>query len=375
MLQAMGHGDLDRLLAMLAALDGSDLHLKAGAPPRVRVDGALRVLEGEAPLSPEQTRAMVEAILPQELAEEFATRHEADFAYSVPGLGRFRTNAYQQRGSVSLALRRVRSVASGLEDLGLPEVVRRLAEERRGLVLVTGPTGSGKSTTLAAMVDHINHTWPCHVVTIEDPVEYLHSDDLASIDQREVGFDTPSFASAMRVVLRQDPDVILVGEMRDQETVFTALTAAETGHLVLSTLHTTTATETVNRVVDLFPPHQQGQIRTTLASCLKGVICQRLLPRVDGRGRVPAVEVLVVNGRIQQAIADPELTSQIDQIMAEGDWYGMQTFDQALVELLARGVIDLKVAMAAASNPHDLKVMLERRGLVQTGGGLLPAAS
>ncbi|MFC0083011.1 type IV pilus twitching motility protein PilT [Aciditerrimonas ferrireducens] len=363
----MGHPDLDRLLAMLAALDGSDLHLKAGAPPRVRVDGALRTLEGEPSLSAEQTEAMAEAILPPELREEFRRRHEADFAYSVPGLGRFRTNAYRQRGSVALAMRRVRSVASGLRELGLPEVVRRLAEERRGLVLVTGPTGSGKSTTLAAMVDHINHTWPCHVVTIEDPVEYLHRDDLASIDQREVGFDTESFASAMRVVLRQDPDVILVGEMRDQETVYTALTAAETGHLVLSTLHTTTATETVNRVVDLFPPHQQGQIRTTLASCLKGVVCQRLLPRADGRGRVPAVEVLVVNGRIQQAIEEPELTSTIDQIMAEGDWYGMQTFDQALVELLAQGVIDLKVAMGAASNPHDLKVMLERRGLVRTG--------
>jgi twitching motility protein PilT len=291
----------------------------------------------------------------------------------VSGVGRFRVNAFYQRGSVALAVRRVRTNASSIADLGLPDVVRRLAEEQRGLVLVTGPTGSGKTTTLAAMINHINETRACHIITVEDPIEYLHTDATATIDQREVGFDTETFTSAMRVVLRQDPDVILVGEMRDPETVFTALTAAETGHLVFSTLHTTTATETVNRIVDFFPPHQHRQIRLSLASALTGTICQRLIPRSDGKGRVPALEVMVVNGRIQQAIADPLLTSEIDQIIADGEYYGMQTFDQALVQLLANAEIDLREAMNAASNPHDLKVMLERLGIVPTGRGFVTA--
>lgn len=370
----MDRSDLDRLLHILAELDGSDLHVKAGAPPRVRVDGALRTLEDEPSFNAQETASIAQAIMPPPIAEIFERCHEADFAYSVPQLGRFRTNAFLQRGSVALAMRRVRTRAASVAELGLPDVVRRLAEEQRGLVLVTGPTGSGKTTTLAAMVDHINRTRPCHVITIEDPVEYLHRDDMAAIDQREVGFDTDSFGSAMRVVLRQDPDVILIGEMRDPETVYTALTAAETGHLVFSTLHTTTATETVNRIVDFFPPHQQGQVRISLAASLKGTICQRLIPRADGRGRVPGLEVMVVNGRIQQAIVDPAETANIDQIMAGGDYYGMQTFDQALVQLLERGEIDLREAMTAASNPHDLKVMLERRGLVETGRGFVAAS-
>ena len=238
-------------------------------------------------------------------------------------------------------------------------------------MLVTGPTGSGKTTTLAAMINHINQTRACHIITVEDPIEYLHTDAAAAIDQREVGFDTDTFSSAMRVILRQDPDVILVGEMRDPETVFTALTAAETGHLVFSTLHTTTATETVNRIVDFFPPHQHRQIRLSLASALTGTVCQRLIPRADGKGRVPALEVMVVNGRIQQAIADPLLTAEIDQIIADGEYYGMQTFDQALAQLLANGEVDLREAMNAASNPHDLKVMLERLGIVPTGRGFV----
>ncbi len=370
----MDRSDLDRLLRVLAELEGSDLHLKAGAPPRVRVDGALRTLDDEPSFSAAETGAIAEAMMPPQVLETFRRHHEADFAYSVPGLGRFRTNAFYQRGSVALAMRRVRTNAATIAELGLPDVVRRLADEQRGLVLVTGPTGSGKTTTLAAMVDHINHSRACHVITIEDPVEYLHRDDLAAIDQREVGFDTENFTTAMRVVLRQDPDVILIGEMRDPETVYTALTAAETGHLVFSTLHTTTATETINRIVDFFPPHQQGQIRVSLASCLKGIICQRLVPRSDGHGRVPGLEVMVVNGRIQQAILDPVQTSDIDQIMAEGDYYGMQTFDQALVSLLEQGLVDLREAMSAATNPHDLKVMLERKGLVQTGRGGFAAA-
>jgi twitching motility protein PilT len=299
--------------------------------------------------------------------ETFNRLHEVDFAYSLPSTGRFRVNAYYQRSSVALAMRRVRSGAATVSELGLPDVVTRLAEEMRGLVLVTGPTGSGKTTTLAAMVNHINHTRSCHVVTIEDPIEYLHTDDLAANDQREVGFDTDSFSSAMRVVLRQDPDVILVGEMRDTETVSAALTAAETGHLVFSTLHTINATETVNRIVDFFPPHQQTQVRVSLAGSLRGIICQRLIPTADGENRVPALEILVVNGRIQQAIIDPLITGDIGDIVADGEYYGMTTFDQSLVNLISDGTIDLAEAMNTASNPHDLKVMLERQGLVQTG--------
>lgn len=371
----MDRGDLDRLLRQLNDLDGSDLHLKAGAPPRLRVNGYLRTLEDEPRFTADETRALAESIIPERLLATFNEKHEVDFAYSVPGLGRFRTNAFYQRSSVALAMRRVRTNAASLAELGLPDAARRLAEEQRGLVLVTGPTGSGKTTTLAAMVDHINHTRACHVITIEDPVEYLHRDDQAAIDQREIGFDTDSFGSAMRVVLRQDPDVILVGEMRDTETVYTALTAAETGHLVLSTLHTTTATETVNRIVDFFPPHQQGQIRVSLAAAMKGTICQRLVPTADGRGRVPALEIMVVNGRIQQAIVDPVQTGDIDQIIAEGEYYGMQTFDQSLAKLLQQGTIDLREAMNASTNPHDLKVRLERMGVIETGQGFVSAAA
>jgi twitching motility protein PilT len=371
----MDQADLDRLLSVLAALDGSDLHIKAGVPPRVRVNGQLATLENEPAMTEQDMRTIADQIMPPNVRQTFEEKHEADFAYSVNGLGRFRMNAFFQRSSVALAIRSVRTHASTIADLGLPDVVRSLSDEHRGLVLVTGPTGSGKSTTLAAMIDHINRTRACHIITIEDPVEYLHRDVLAAIDQREVGFDTESFTSAMRVVLRQDPDVILVGEMRDPETVYTALTAAETGHLVFSTLHTTNATETVNRVVDFFPPHQQGQIRVSLAAALRGTICQRLVPRADGQGRVPALEVMVVNGRIQQAILDPLQTSGIEQIMLEGDYYGMQTFDQSLARLLQSGLVELREAMNAASNPHDLKVMLERMGIVQTGRGFVGAAN
>ncbi len=359
--------DLDRLLAQLADLDGSDLHIKAGAPPRMRLAGALRIMDDEPAFTADETLKIAESMMSPTVLATFREHHEADFAYSVSGTGRFRVNAYYQRSSVALAMRRVRARPATAPELGLPEVVNHLAEEMRGLVLVTGPTGSGKTTTLAAMIDHVNHLRSCHVVTIEDPVEVLHTDDLAAIDQREIGFDTDSFASAMRVVLRQDPDVILVGEMRDQETVSAALTAAETGHLVFSTLHTINSTETINRIVDFFPPHQQIQVRVGLAGSLKGIICQRLIPTADGKNRVPALEIMVVNGRIQQAIIDPLITGDIEGIVADGEYYGMMTFDQSLVGLIASGTIDLAEAMATASNPHDLKVMLERQGIVQTG--------
>jgi twitching motility protein PilT len=363
----MAHEWLDALLRTLAAADGSDLHVKAGSPPRMRIDGDLRTVPGQDEVVPARCQEVAEAIMPAALYETFRQRWEADFAYEIPDLGRFRVNAYSQKGSIGLVMRRVRTSAPTFEEAGLPPVVATLAQEARGLVLVTGPTGSGKTTTLAAMIDHINRTRECNIVTIEDPVEVMHTDRLASVSQREVGFDTLTFAAAMRAAMRQDPDVIMVGEMRDLETVEAALTAAETGHLVLSTLHTIDATETVNRIVDVFPPHQQHQARSTLAGSLRGIICQRLVARGGQPGRVAALEVLVSNGRVAQCIVDPARTSEISDIVAEGEFYGMQTFDQSLARLYSSGVIDLEAALAAASNPHDLQVALERDGLVATG--------
>jgi twitching motility protein PilT len=360
------------LLQVVCDLDGSDLHIKGGSAHAVRVDGQLHNLDDEPPISAEDLLALTASIMPPTISAIFWDNHEVDFAYTAIGIGRFRINAFYQHGSVALAIRRLPPSIPSMEELGLPDVVRRLAEEQRGLILVTGPTGCGKTTTLAAMINHINQTRACHIVTVEDPIEYLHSDGRARVDQREVGFDTATFTSAMRVVLRQDPDVILVGEMRDPETVSAALTAAETGHLVLSTLHTTTAPESINRIVDFFPPHQHQQVRTSLASALTGMIGQRLVPRAAGGGRVPALEVMVTNGRIKQAIADPLMTSEIITLIAEGEFDGMQTFDQALGQLVVRGEIDVRQAMNAASNPHDLKVMLERMGVIPTGRTFAP---
>ena len=363
----MAHQRLDGLLRAMEQLQASDLHVKAGSEPRVRVHGGLRKVAGQKPLSNDDVAEMADAVMRADVAEQFARRNEADFAYAIPGTGRFRVNVFRQRGSVAMVFRRVSTSAASFEALGLPDVVSRLANEHRGLVLVTGPTGSGKTTTLAAMIDQINRTREVHIVTIEDPIEVLHTDALAEVNQREIGFDTNDFASAMRAAMRQDPDVILVGEMRDQETVAAALSAAETGHLVFSTLHTIDATETVNRIVDFFPPHQQSQVRVALAGSLKGTICQRLVPTADGKGRVAALEVMVVNGRIQQCIVDPKKTGDIHEIVADGEYYGMQTFDQALLKLYEAGSIDLRAAMVTATAPHDLKVMLQQRGLVGTG--------
>jgi twitching motility protein PilT len=363
----MGHERLDLCLRVLADEEGSDLHVKVGSPPRIRVNGLLRRLEDQAMLVPDDTAAMAESIMRPDIADHFDRRNEADFAYSIEGVGRFRVNVFRQRGSVAMIFRRVRTNAASAEDLGLPPVVTRLADEHRGLILVTGPTGSGKTTTLAAMIDHINKTREVHIVTIEDPIEVLHRDNLASINQREIGVDTDDFASAMRAAMRQDPDVIFVGEMRDQETVAAALSAAETGHLVLSTLHTIDATETVNRIVDFFPPHQQNQVRVALAGSVKGTVCQRLVQTADGEGRVAALEVMVSNGRIQQCIVDPNRTGDMKEIIADGEYYGMQTFDQSLVKLFEAGKIDMRGATIAATNPSDLKIMLQARGLVGTG--------
>ncbi len=363
----MNRGDLDRLLRRLADADGSDLHLKVGSPPRIRVNGDLLRLEDETGPQPADLEAIAREIMHERLWDSFEENWEADFAYAIMGLGRFRVNVYRQRGSVGMVFRLVRSSARDFSDLNLPETIRRLADEQRGLVLVTGPTGSGKTTTLAAMIDHINRRRECNIVTIEDPIEVLHRDEVAAISQREVGFDTRSFLTALRAALREDPDVILVGEMRDTETVATALSAAETGHLVFSTLHTVDAVETINRIIDFFPPEQQKQARISLAGALKGTICQRLVPTIDGTGRVPALEIMMVNGRIQQSIIDPVRGSDISQIIREGEYYGMQTFDQALVSLLEQGMIDLRSATQAASNPHDLRVALQQRGLVPSG--------
>jgi twitching motility protein PilT len=359
----MNKNDLDRLLARLLDLDGSDLHVKVGSPPRVRVNGDLMRLQDEPVIHAPDVEGLAKAIMQERSWRDFEAHFEADFAYSVPQLGRFRVNAFRQRGSVGMVFRRVHSVTRSVEELGLPPAVRRLAEEPSGIVLVTGPTGCGKTTTLAAMIDHVNRTRECHIVTIEDPIEVLHRDELAAINQREVGFDTESFNAALRSALREDPDIIFIGEMRDPETVATALTAAETGHLVLSTLHTIDSVETVNRIIDFFPAGQQRQARISLAGTLRGTVCQRLVPTADGTGRVPAVEVMVVNGRIQQCIIDPTHTAAIAEIVSEGEYYGMQSFAQALMQLLRDGVISARAAMAAAPVPHDLRLMMQRQGL------------
>jgi twitching motility protein PilT len=351
------------LLRALVESGGSDLHCKVGSPPRVRVDGVLRRLQ-VPDLRTEDTEHFVREVLRPDLIEEFARTNEADFAYGIEGVGRFRVNVFRQRGSAGLVFRRVAIGAIPLEDLGLPQVLAPLSLEPRGLVLVTGPTGSGKTTTLAGMVDHINQHRDVHVVTIEDPIEVLHHDKRAMINQREVRVDTGDFNVALRAAMRQDPDVILVGEMRDQETVKAALAAAETGHFVMSTLHTTDAQETIARVIDFFAPHEQQQIRLSLAGALRGILCQRLVQRADGLGRCVAMEVCINTGRVAEAIADQDKTASITSLLAEGGFYGMQTFDQHLTALFRDGVITLDAALGASSSPHDLMVELRRLGLV-----------
>jgi twitching motility protein PilT len=350
-------------LRSLVELSGSDLHCKVGSPPRLRMDGRLRRLEAPA-LTSEDTRNMADEVLRADLRQEFDAANEVDFAYSVPGLGRFRVNAFRARGAVGLVFRRVTIGAVPLEDLKLPAVIGRLALEHRGLVLVTGPTGSGKTTTLASMVDLINRTREVHIVTVEDPIEVLHEDKAGMVNQREVRVDTGDYAVALRAALRQDPDVILVGEMRDFETVKAAIAAAETGHFVLSTLHTTDAQETITRVIDFFPPHEQKQVRLSLAGALRGIICQRLVDRADGKGRIPVAEICVNTGRVADAIVDETHAVAISDLIAEGAYYGMQTFDQHLLTLVRDGVVGMDDAMSAATKPHDLAVELRRIGVV-----------
>jgi twitching motility protein PilT len=358
--------DIADILKDAVGKDASDIHIKVGNTPLARIDGELEAVypDGER-LMPPDTERMMRELLPEHRIKDFENNNEADFAYAAPGLGRFRVNAFRQRGSVSLILRAIPFEAPSLEQLGLPAVVRELAEQERGVVLVTGTTGSGKSTTLAAMVRHINENMAKHIVTIEDPIEYLYRDARSEINQREVGADTDSFQQALRRVLRQDPDVILIGEMRDQVTVQTALSAAETGHLVFSTLHTADAGETINRILEFYEPHEQMQARSMIASVLKGVISQRLVQEADGEGRVAILEVLRQTGRVADTIKDGDV-SLLSEIIAEGSFYGMQTFDQALYEAVTAGKITMETALAAASRPHDFKLLVQGEGRVGT---------
>jgi twitching motility protein PilT len=338
----------------------SDLHIKVGSFPMMRVRGELVPASEEKRLDHEDVVAMSAAVMSTAQRQKFKEAQEVDLAYSVPGLGRFRCNIFQQRGTVGLVLRVIPMQIRTIDELQLPQVLKKIGNEERGLVLVTGTTGSGKSTTLAAMIDHINRTRCTHVMTVEDPIEFLHRDQLSLINQREVSVDTRSFAQALRSALRQDPDVILVGEMRDFETIETALLAAETGHLVFSTLHTLDATETINRIIAVFPPHQQKQVRLQLASVLKAVISQRLIPRMDGRGRAPAVEVMISTPFIRDCIVDKEKTHLIPGAIAAGtSQYGMQSFDQSIFSLYEQQLVSYEEALRWASNVDEFKLKVQ----------------
>jgi twitching motility protein PilT len=359
--------DVDAALMTVIETESSDLHLKVPSQPMVRRYGKLVPIEGSEPLRPEDTEATLFHMLTDEAKlESFRTEREVDFSYSVPGVARFRVNAFVQRGSVSLVCRAIPFEIKTASELMLPPVIDEIADEERGLILLTGTTGSGKSTTLAAMIDHINTSYAKHIVTIEDPVEFLHRDKTSIINQREVGEDTASFARALRRVLRQDPDVILVGEMRDEETVRTALSAAETGHLVLSTIHTVDAAESVNRIIDFFPQSEQRQARAMLAGTLKAVISQRLVPTPDRNGRVATCEILRMTGRVRDMIMNPEETGRLPEVIVEGAYYGMQSFDQALLYHVQQGRVAMEDALKAATHPHDFKLLVSSDGLRST---------
>ena len=345
---------LDHVLGAARQLGASDVHLKAGLPPVFRIKGDLRTLRDTPPLTAEVIGTFAVNLMNEKQRATYEKTHECDLSYGTPDGVRYRVNIFQQRGLHGMVLRIIPPDVPGFDKLNLPAAVGQLCEEERGLILVTGITGSGKSTTLAAMLDHINRARAAHIVTVEDPIEFLHKDRRSVINQREIGFDTDSFSKALRAALRQDPDVILVGEMRDEETIETALHAAETGHLVMSTLHTLDAVETVNRIIGMFPPHQQNQIRIALASVLKGVVSQRLVTRADNKGMIPAVEILVMTQRIRELIEDPKRTREIrDAIAAGRNPYGMMTFDQCLTDLVQRQLITYETALAASTTPDD----------------------
>ncbi len=351
---------IDDLLRIAMERKASDLHLKVGNYPHIRVDGELVPLSEQTRVSAEDMLNMAFSMMSNRQKQKFKENAELDMAYGVAGLGRFRVNVFQQRGNVGLVLRVIPTKIRPLDELYMPTIVEQICEEARGLVLVTGVTGSGKSTTLAAMIDRINSSRAEHIMTIEDPIEFLHRDKKGFVNQREVEVDTPSFASALRASLRQDPDVILVGEMRDLETISTALHAAETGHMVFSTLHTLDAVETINRIISVFPPPEQKQVRLQLAATLKAVISQRLVRRADGTGRVPAVEVLISTAYVRECIVTPEKTRLIKEALAAGtSQYGMQTFDQSLYDLYTQNLISYETALENASNPDDFKLRVQ----------------
>jgi twitching motility protein PilT len=347
------------VLQELIRRNGSDLHLKVGRPPTIRIDGELEPLEHQ-PLRPEDLKALAEQLMTPRQVKQFAEEKECDFAIGVPGIGRFRVNVYQQRGSLCYAMRAIPYQARTINELNLPTVLEEVALKPRGLILVTGVTGSGKSTALAAMIQHINENRRANVITIEDPIEFLHRDINSHINQREIGTDTATFGQALRRVLRQDPDVILIGEIRDLETLDTALKAADTGHLVFSTLHTVDATQTINRVLSFYPPHQQGEVRFSLASALQAVISLRLVPRSDKAGRIPACEVLINTAAVRENIRDMAKTLNIPDLIKEGAvQYGMQSFDQSLMQLYSRGVVSYESAMFYATSPAEFALRVQ----------------
>src|SRR2546430_385777 len=366
--------DLNTALRRVIETDGSDLHLKVPSRPLIRRLGQLEPIPDTDPLTPEDTERVLHELLADEnKLREFEDDNEVDFSFSVPGLSRFRVNAFRQRGVISLVCRAVPHDIKTIESLGLPSVISEIADDERGIILLTGTTGSGKSSTLAAMIDQINRFHAKHIVTIEDPIEFLHRDNRSIINQREVGQDTASFKRALRRVLRQDPDVILVGEMRDEETVSTALSAAETGHLVLSTLHTVDAPETINRIIDFFPPHMNQQVRAMLAGTLKAIVSQRLVKRADGESRVACCEILRMTGRVRDMIMMPEETGKLGDVITEGAYYGMQTFDQALLGHVQAGRVTMDEALRAATSPHDFKLMVASDGQRSTSVDVLLA--
>ena len=356
--------DLGDLLRYAMEQRGSDLHLKVGSPPHVRVDGRLTAAPFD-PVAPEDTERITREVAPRAKAEEMAASGETDFALSLAGIGRFRVNVFRQRGSVGLVVRRVLTGVPPFETLGLPSTVTRLGDDLRGLVLVTGPSGSGRTTTVAAIVDHINQTRAVNVVTIEDPIEVLHADKMAIVNQRELGTDTRDYASALRRVVRQDPDVIVIGEIGDAAAAESALGAASTGHLVIGVMRATRAAEAIERLIAMLPPHLESHARQTLAGCLRGVVSQALLERADGRGRVPAVEVLVGTSRVFDAIVRPGTTpADLDALMSDGEYYGMQTFDQSLLNLYKNGFVSLRDVLAASSDAQEFRISLATAGLV-----------
>ncbi|MBI5483007.1 MAG: type IV pilus twitching motility protein PilT [Deltaproteobacteria bacterium] len=351
--------DLNEILTIAFKAKGSDIHIKTGLPPIVRIDGRLHPIPNAQRLSPDFVSEIALSMMNDRQKRIFEENSEVDLAYSVPGLGRFRVSVYRQRGSVAMVFRTIAMIIPTMEGLNLPPVIKKICQEERGLILVTGTTGSGKSSTLASMIDYINTNRTCNIITIEDPVEFLHRDNKSIISQREVGSDTPNFSAALKGALRQDPDVILVGEMRDYETIETAMTAAETGHLVMSTLHTMDAAETINRIIGVFPPYHQRQVRIQLASIIKAVISQRLVPRIDGKGRVPAVEVMLASARVKDCIDDKDKTKQLNDAISQGFiTYGMQTFDQSLMRLLSNKLISYEEAIRQCSNPDDFALKI-----------------